>query len=189
MRSSIDKEFDEIVGEYRRYMKENPDQHLAYCKGCCKKQTNLADVIEIAAKAIDGQNKIHRHQTRIGKIKLNLFAEKLKEKEPEIKQAKNFDELLSIVESVRCDGIAELTHYDTAERIGAYLDRYPDKIYLHAGTRVGVRNLLGDSIKNRKYITLDELPKEFLRHDLTASEFENIFCNCKDDFIDILKAI
>jgi len=157
--------------------KKYPDLHIDYCV----QQKTLAEVIEVAAKAIDELNKIHSHQRRVGRVKLNFFAEQLKLKEAEIKKAKNFDELLSIVEAVKCDRIAALTHYDTATRIGAYLDLFPDKIYLHTGTRVGAKHLLGD-ITNRKFITVDKLPKEFLQHDLTASEFEDILCIFKDDF-------
>lgn len=177
MKSSNGKKFDTIARQYKAMCKKYPDLHIDHCA----RQKSLSDVIEIAAKAIDEQNKIHGHQRRVGRIKLNFFAEQLKLKEPEIKKAKNFDELLSIVETVKCSRIADLTYYDTATRIGAYLDFFPDKIYLHTGTRVGARHLLGN-ITNRKFITVDELPKEFLQHDLTASEFEDILCIFKDDF-------
>jgi len=177
MKSSNGKKFDTIARQYKAMRKKYPDLHIDYCV----QQKTLAEVIEVAAKAIDELNKIHSHQRRVGRVKLNFFAEQLKLKEAEIKKAKNFDELLSIVEAVKCDRIAALTHYDTATRIGAYLDLFPDKIYLHTGTRVGAKHLLGD-ITNRKFITVDKLPKEFLQHDLTASEFEDILCIFKDDF-------
>ena len=57
-------------------------------------------------------------------------------------------------------GIGELTIYDTALRIGFYLDIYPDKVYLHAGTREGAKRLIGeDKVKNKKYLEMSELPK------------------------------
>lgn len=177
MKSSSSKNFDTIVRRYKVMCKKYPDFHLDYCV----RQKKLAEVIEVTAKAIDENNKIHSHQRRVGRVKLNFFAEQLKLKEPEIKQAKNFDELISIVESVKCDRIAGLTHYDTAIRIGAFLNFFPDKIYLHTGTRDGAKNLLGKTI-NKKFININELPKEFLEHDLTASEFEDILCIFKDNF-------
>ena len=38
-------------------------------------------------------------------------------------------------------GIGELYVYDTSFRIGAKLNLFPTKVYLHAGTRRGVRAL------------------------------------------------
>ena len=37
-------------------------------------------------------------------------------------------------------------------------------------------------LNGRKFITVKELPRDFLKHDLTASEFEDILCIFKDDF-------
>ena len=177
MKSSNGKKFDTIVRQYKAMRKKYPDRHIDHCV----QQKTLADVIEVAAKAIDDQNKIHSHQRRVGRVKLNFFADQLKLKEADIKRAKTFDELLLVIEAVKSDRIADLTHYDTATRIGAYLDLFPDKIYLHTGTRVGVKYLLGN-LNGRKFISVDELPKDFLMHDLTASEFEDILCIFKDDF-------
>ncbi len=177
MKNVSQKKFDTIVRQYQAIRKKHPDRHIDFCV----QQRHLSDAIEVAAKAINEENKIHGHQRRIGRIKLNAFAELLKLKESEIKKAKTFDKLLSIIESVKSDRIADLTYYDTATRIGAYLDLFPEKIYLHTGTRTGASYLF-DKINDRKFITVDELPKEFLNHDLTASEFEDILCIFKDYF-------
>lgn len=177
MKSSNGKKFDTIARQYKAMRKKYPDRHIDYCVH----QKTLACAIEVAAKAIDDQNKIHSHQRRVGRARLNFFADQLKLKKTYIKQAKTFEELLLTIESVKCARIADLTYYDTATRIGAYLDLFPDKIYLHTGTRVGAKYLLGN-INGRNFITLEELPKDFLKHDLTASEFEDILCIFKDDF-------
>jgi hypothetical protein len=169
--------FDTVVRQYHAIRKKHPDRHI----DLCVQQKHLSDAIEVAAKAVNEENKIHSHQRRIGRIKLNAFAELLKLKEYEIKKAKTFDKLLSIIESVKSDRIAGLIYYDTATRIGAYLDLFPEKIYLHTGTRTGASYLF-DKIKGRKFISVNELPKEFLNHDLTASEFEDILCIFKDYF-------
>lgn len=175
--TSNNKNFDTIARQYKAMRTKYPDKHIDFCV----QQKSLVDAIEVSAKAIDEQNKIHGHQRRVGRIKLNLFAEKLKLKEDAIKKVKSFDQLLSIIEQVKFDGIADLTIYDTATRIGAYLNLFPDRIYLHTGTRVGAANLLG-SVNGKKFINLNELLKEFKKHDLTASEFEDILCIFKDDF-------
>lgn len=177
MKTPAAKNFDTIARQYKAMRTKYPDRHIDFCV----QQKNLNDAINVAARAIDDQNKIHSHQRRPGKIKLNIFAEQLKLKENEISKTKSFDELLSTIEKVKCFGIAKLAKYDTATRIGAYLNIFPDKIYLHTGTKVGAKNLLGN-IDEKKYLLLKDLPKEFLKHDLTASEFEDILCIFKDNF-------
>lgn len=177
MKNSQLKKFDTIVRRYKTLRLKNPDRHIDHCV----QQKTLSKAIEVAAKAIDSRDKIHGHQTRMGRERLNAFFEKLILKESEIGRADSFDKLLSIIESVKCYGIAALTQYDTATRIGAYLNLFPDKIYLHAGTKAGAKQLLRN-IRGRKFIYLQELPASFLRHGLTASEFEDILCIFKNDF-------
>jgi hypothetical protein len=52
-----------------------------------------------------------------------------------------------VLELVDVPGIGELYVYDTALRIGAKLGVFPEKVYLHAGARIGVRNLGRDARK------------------------------------------
>ena len=141
----------------------------------------MTDAIEVAAKAIDGQNKIHSHQRRVGRKVLNIFREQLKLKEADIGHAANFDQLLAIIETIKCYRIGDLTCYATATRIGAYRNLFPGRIYLHAGTRTGAMSIIGN-ISGRKYIMVDDLPNEFLQYRLTASDLEDILCIFKDDF-------
>ena len=166
-----------IVRQYKAMKKSKPDRHIDHCVA----QTSLIGAIEVAAKAIDDRNKRHGHQCLISKINLSNFAEKLKAKEQQIKTVKSFDDLMTIIESEKSDGIGELAIYDTATRIGAYLNLFPDRVYLHSGTRKGARNLLGQ-LKGKKYLALDDFPKEMQQHGLTASEIEDILCIFKDNF-------
>lgn len=157
--------------------KNNPDRHQDYCVA----QPNLSAAIEIAAKAIDDRNIRHSHQCLISKINLDNFAEKLKSKEQNIKSAQSFNQLMSIIEIEKCTGIGELTTYDTATRIGAYLNLFPNRVYLHSGTRIGAKNLLG-RLNGKKYLDLADFPTELQQHNLTASEIEDILCIFKDNF-------
>ena len=55
------------------------------------------------------------------------------------------------------DELGELTVYDVAHRIGAYLQLEPDVVYLHRGTRIGARYLglrLAVHVGNRGKIRL-----------------------------------
>jgi hypothetical protein len=58
-------------------------------------------------------------------------------------------------------GIGELYVYDTALRIGAKLGVFPEKVYLHAGTRIGVRNLGLDA--RRTALRMASLPRALRR--------------------------
>jgi hypothetical protein len=71
---------------------------------------------------------------------------------------------------------SELTVYDTAQRIGAYLGIKPDRIYLHAGARAGARAL---GLRGRaESILRQDLPREFQR--LEPYEAEDCLCIYKD---------
>ncbi len=175
MKTRKSSDINAIVRKYIAIKKGNIDRHVNYCVS----QTNLTDVIEVATKAIDDRNKRHNHQCRISKLKLDSFAEKLKIEEIKIKNVKSFDDLIKIVESVKCDGIGELAIYDTATRIGSYLNLFPDKVYLHSGTRIGAKNLLG-SLRGKRHLNISDFPVE-LQH-LTASEIEDILCIFKNNF-------
>ena len=71
-------------------------------------------------------------------------------------------------------GIGDLAVYDIAHRIGAYLRREPEAVYLHAGTREGARAL---SLAGKK-IEVRELPAGLRK--LSAAEIEDCLCIYKD---------
>ena len=68
--------------------------------------------------------------------------------------------------------------YDTVLRIGAKLDLFPDRVYLHCGTREGARAL---GLKWRDpWLKVDELPRELRR--LKPHEIEDFLCIYKGEF-------
>jgi hypothetical protein len=73
-------------------------------------------------------------------------------------------------------GVGRLMIYDTALRIGAKLGLEPDRVYLHAGTLDGARNLGLDW--RAESVELRELPVELRR--LKAHEVEDVLCIYKD---------
>lgn len=173
------KYFKDIVKEFKEIITKYPDQHIEYVES----QKTLADAIEVAAKAIDENGKIHGHQRRVGRKKLNAFTTTLKPMENAIKKAKNFDNLLSIIEQAKILGINELTVYDTAERIGHFLKLYPEKIYLHAGTEQGAKILFGSNfVKGKRFLCIDELPAAYKAYKLTPAEWESFLCMYKGCF-------
>jgi len=93
--------------------------------------------------------------------------------------AKSFDELHVIVTSTigPISGIGELTIYDTAHRIGAFLGLRPELVYLHAGVRSGAK-ALGLDYQAAK-LPMNLFPKAF--HKLLPEQVEDCLCICKED--------
>jgi hypothetical protein len=94
-------------------------------------------------------------------------------------KAKTFDELMSIIESEKVRGFGELAIYDTTMRISSFLKLEPDKVYLHAGTREGMkkleeRGLVPAGSAKRKAVPVDHLPEPLKR--LRPAETEHLLC-------------
>ncbi len=99
---------------------------------------------------------------RYGGCRLSRFADKLKEYAAQVEVAETFPELIGILRKARIKGVGELTVYDTAVRIAAARGIDVDAVYLHAGTRRGVKKVLGgDKIKGREGLPVDEFPSIF----------------------------
>lgn len=100
---------------------------------------------------------------------------------------KDFEDLYDNVKKVisPCRGIAELTVYDTALRLGGYLGVLPNaKVYLTSGGLEGYKRMTNTFYASRMLVidrttivsTFPELSS------LTAYEIEDFFCVCKDFF-------
>lgn len=144
-------------------------------------QRTLEDAISMAGLATSPTGKRFDHQRRIPREALKVSAETLLKAEARIKGCKTFHDLIELVESeIRpIDGIAALTVYDTAVRIGAKLGLEPDRVYLHAGTKAGAK-ALGLSVRKKKWLGAKDLPKEFRR--LKPGEIEDCLCIFKGQF-------
>lgn len=119
----------------------------------------------------------HSHQCRIPQTALEMARDRLRENMPLPAYVRDFGSLLSFVESVIRPiwKIGDLAVYDIAHRIGAQNGIVPDRIYLHAGARLGAAalGLRGKSIADH------ELPPAFQR--LTAAECEDCLCIYRED--------
>ncbi len=97
---------------------------------------------------------------------------------------RNFGDFDALHDAVReaIQGITRvdvLAIYDTALRLGAFRGVLPDRVYLHAGTLKGVKNL-GLNIRAKKSLAMSDFPPEF--GELEAYEVENCLCIYKDHF-------
>jgi hypothetical protein len=143
------------------------------------RQPSLDAAIEKAALALNSRGKRYSHQRRLTKAALKEAFHTLSDESNAIKQARDFDELFRIIRAAvkPIPGIGELYVYDTAFRIGAKLNLFPKKVYLHAGTRRGVRALGLDHSADT--IKVSALPKEL--RTLEPHELEDILCIFKDE--------
>lgn len=136
-------------------------------------QKSLDQAIEKAAMAVSPAGKRLNHQRRIPRSVLRVWADALLERRNEIRASKTFAKLHAKLEALgaELDGIGELTVYDTAVRIGAFLKLEPDRVYLHAGARDGARAL---GFNGRNSLSPAELPRPLRR--LKAGEIEDALC-------------
>ena len=80
---------------------------------------------------------------------------------------------MSIVEDVegKVSGIGELITYDIALRIGQFKNLKPERVYLHAGARMGATAL---GIRVARVATITSFPPELQR--LEPCEIEDFLC-------------
>ena len=156
----------------RRYRSRSRKEAAHFAAG------SLRERIRKAANAISFGGSKHKHQWRIKGSTLSRFSNRLEKLLPSIRKARSFPALLTLVELARIKGIGRLTVYDTTTRIGAGQKVKPDKVYLHAGTRVGAKRLNWDF--RRDSLRRSELPRELAR--LSASEIEDMLCIYADCF-------
>jgi hypothetical protein len=169
------KNLDQIIRLYKATYGKNPDTCIKYAKG----QRNLAETIRVSTLSIDENQKRHGHQRRIPLKVLELWQDAVLRKFRQIQRSSSFDDLHTCLTDSKIFGIGPLTVYDTATRIGAYMNLYPDKVYLHAGTREGAKKLAGNA--SGRFILKKDLPNSFHRKDLACWEIEDILCIFKDD--------
>ena len=160
----------DIVEEYLKYYAPKGERYLQYYKI----QRTLDKAIDKSALAVLPSGKRFSHQHRIPPSVLLEAKDALLRKKADLRICRTFDELYQMVTQIidPIHGIGELTIYDTAHRIGAYLKLEPEYVYLHAGTRAGAKALnLGSKSKK---LTKAELPPEFQK--LSPDQIEDCLC-------------
>jgi hypothetical protein len=157
-----------IVRHYRRVYAEA----LARDLGFYRARHRLTDAITHAGAAHQSDEKKHPHQWRLQHRALAAATARLRQ--ARLESPRDFDELYARVDKALnpVRGVGPLYIYDTALRIGAYRRLLPERIYLHAGTRVGARALGLDHRQDA--VSLDALPACF--HGLQPHEVEDLLC-------------
>jgi hypothetical protein len=168
--------FDEIVSDYIREYRDDARKEVRFFEI----QRRPSEAIRSAALCELPSGKRHPHQRRIPSALLEQVEARLQPTRRSLAKAADFAALHRLVEE-QIDGIkgvGDLTVYDIAHRIGAHFGKVPERVYLHAGTRIGARafDISGDSFDPKI------LPQPFSR--LAPSEIEDCLCIYKDELRD-----
>lgn len=141
-----------FIQHYRDvYLPETDNLHDYY-----RSSESLEIVIKNAAEARTPKGK-HPHQYRLNNDMLSSVAKRLVNKSNEVRRINNFEELLELITTSKVKGFGELAIYDTAFRIGLYLNKLPQQVYLHAGTREGAKYLA--NVRRKEKIEMMDLPE------------------------------
>lgn len=164
---------NEIVNDYIRTQRLYTGEEM---KEFAEEPTPSA-AIRRAALCESRDGKRHDHQRRIPRVLLEHVEAKLQAIRRKLANAADFEALHQLVDEEigSLKGIGALTVYDIAHRIGAHFGKTPERVYVHAGVRVGARALgiEGDSFDPKI------LPKPFAR--LAPSEIEDCLCIYRDE--------
>lgn len=168
----------EIVRWYLEYDDYRNDGYLEFYRG-------MDSLKEAVRRSSLGEYKGKRfsHQRRIPRRVL----EKLESRTRGVnfRRCKSFDSILSLIyiatDGIR--GIGELTIYDTADRIGAYMNLRPEHVYIHSGVRAGVRALGLDHRAEK--LEMSEFPAPFRK--LRPDQLEDCLCIYKDELAGVAR--
>ncbi len=161
----------ELIHDYKQQSGLNA--HLSFYKN----QPTIEDAIDKAAMAIMANGKKHPHQWRLKKSVLAEVREALLKRRDDLQSSTSFAQIKQIVSDSAVHGFGELAIYDTALRLGYYLQQLPSEVYLHAGTRKGANTLTLNV--SRASIRMEEFREEF--HSLQPHEIEDFLCIYKEE--------
>jgi hypothetical protein len=162
-----------------QYYKKEFDHH--FYEFLKDDQDSLETAIRNATLAIMHGNKLHPHQHRWKKVKKALpKQEKILQLIADQFVDKSFDEIYNIIWQNRIKNFAETATYDTAIRIGKFLDVSPEYVYLHSGTLLGAKKL-GINCSHKTYLVQDDIPKILWRK-LKPWQIEDFLCVMKQYF-------
>jgi hypothetical protein len=176
--------YEEIVEHYRWGPRLKAMEELEYFA----KLPSLEEAIDAVADARKENGALFNHQRHLDPSTVEGVRRVLRASREAIARTVSFDELISLLERLIRDipGAKEMFIYDAALRLGAYLKKLPQQVYLHRGTRVGAE-ALGIVVAERKSIRVDELPPPFSV--LTAYEIEDVLCSYKDHIARVRKQL
>lgn len=166
---------ESIVEQYLADHAEKADGELRFFES----QKSVRDAVRLAGLAQGPSGKRFDHQRRIPSPVLEKSAQILNCALQQLSGAHSFHDLYQLVAALigPISGIGDLTIYDTALRIGAKFRIYPERVYLHAGTKQGAKYLRLSY--RRRWLVVGELPQAFQR--LKPYQVEDVLCIYKNE--------
>ena len=187
------KSFQSILDDYNRRIQVVGTETLKGWHAILDFYGNLPDwataVEEAGRFHFDASGKSRTFQDRIPLIAKRQFAEDLQKNQTVIYNSANFEELYDNIEkSCKKKGIGELIIYDTAMRLGAFLEKLrggcfkPYDVFLHNGAMKGAMILFERGLLARpgNRMPLSAFAELFPQKE--AWEVEEILCIYKDNF-------
>lgn len=177
-----------------KYTKENRKKDEEYLENLGKKlrQTNFKDFIEKNVMTSYPEHKWFILRYRKGRF-LKEASDHILSKEEEIRQVKNFDDLILLIDDITVPYFKALTKYDTAIVIGKAIGKMPNKVYLHAGPEKTCKKLFGEDynkkvkyLKDREslpYIDVKDFPTAFDSLKSTPDLMENCLCYIYSNYV------
>ena len=151
------------------------------------RKNTFSGAVRQAATAKNKAGNRYSHQKRITYKAIENFGIAINLIKNDIKNAKSFEDIFNKIAIAikNTKGVGEVMHYDTALRLGANLKKYPDRVYIHAGPRIGLKNLIKSKdkniiIKNERSIDKSDLPYPLDKE--IPIYIEAILCIYKDCF-------
>ena len=128
--------------------------------------------LDLVASWKDAEGRVYSHQSRVPRVAKRKAAARIRALDLEV--LRGFEDLIQRVKTAigHIPGIGDLAVYDVATRIGAGRDVWPQRVYVHAGVRKGVRALGLDA--NQRSLSFEVLPRELRR--LEPWQVEDLLC-------------
>jgi hypothetical protein len=169
-------DWETIIRHYRLNFTRKGEAELDWFR----RQPSFETAIVVAARATDHRGKRFNHQIKIPRAALPEAERLLLEQANVLRACRSFHELWLLIKQTlqHVRGLGELYFYDTALRIGAFLNLAPERVYMHRGTRQGAKRF-GFMRGNREWLNISEFPQSL--RELSAQEIEDILCIYKDE--------
>lgn len=106
----------------------------------CREAMHAREALARAVRSKRPNGKMHNHQSKVS-LALPKYEFVLAANLGKLEASGSFERLHRVMWKLRSDGIGPMTVYDVATRFGAYLSLEPDRIYVHAGTKAGLKAL------------------------------------------------
>jgi hypothetical protein len=175
------KTLEQVVADYRkRFDFSSQGGHHDPCLAWTKKASTFPVAIERACSGMTESGKMFSKGSCVRAVSREKLAKALKDRYAALKRATTFEHIYDEVFATEVWGIGPMMFYNVSERIGAWLEIYPEHyVYLHAGPLQGFRRLTGSKGRlSMNRVTRLSLPPVLAA--LSVHDIEDLLCEYRD---------